>query len=74
VSEPAVDTEVGDVRARSEGVRTSGERHLRSLRQVRSGGSTAMEFSRPLEFDESGFPILQRPSTFVQRVARLLTL
>jgi hypothetical protein len=63
----------GEARARSEGDRTSRERYLRSRRRVRSGRSTPVDRPRPLEFDESGFPIAQRPSSFVERVARLLT-
>jgi hypothetical protein len=63
---------LGDVRARSEGERTSGDRYLRARESVRSGGPASVDPARPLEFDESGFPIAQRPSTFVQRVARLL--
>jgi hypothetical protein len=30
-------------------------------------------FARPLEYDESGFPIVQRPSTFASRVSRLIS-
>ena len=33
----------------------------------------AVDRPLPLEFDESGFPITQRPSSFAERVARLLT-
>jgi len=73
VAEQARDREFGDVRARSEGERTSGERYLRSRRQVRSGGPMAVDRPRPLEFDESGFPMTQRPASFARRVARLLT-
>jgi hypothetical protein len=73
MAEPIRDLEFSDVRARSEGVRTSGERYLRSRRQVRGGGPPAVDRPRPLEFDESGFPIAQRPSSFAERVLRLLT-
>jgi hypothetical protein len=62
-----------DVRARSLGERMSGERYLRSQRGVRSGGPRAADRPGPLEFDENGFPIVQRPSSFVDRLARLLT-
>ena len=41
-------------------------------RRVRSGRAGTADRPRPLEFDESGFPIAQRNSSFVQRVARLL--
>jgi hypothetical protein len=54
-------------RARSEGVR----RQLRAREARRSGQGGA--FARPLEFDESGFPIIERPPSFTSRVARLLS-
>ena len=48
------------------------ERYRRRLREVRSGTAHASERARPLEFDESGFPLPQRSPGFVERVARLV--
>ena len=53
-------------RARSEGVR----RQLRARDARRSGQRGP--FARALEYDESGFPILERPPTLAARVARML--
>jgi hypothetical protein len=41
-------------------------------REARSGGARSTDGARPLEFDESGFPIPQRNPSFAERVARLL--
>jgi hypothetical protein len=40
--------------------------------QEARGGRHTDGGPRPLEFDEAGFPIPQRNSSFVKRVARLL--
>lgn len=54
-------------RARSEGVR-------RRVREREAGDpGNGGGFARPLEYDESGFPIVQRPSTFASRVSRLIS-
>ena len=50
------------------------ERYRRSQAQVRRGSADAAGGARPLEFDESGFPIPQRGAGFATRVARLLRL
>ncbi len=34
--------------------------------------SEAVNGPRPLEFDRNGFPVVQRPTDFVTRVARML--
>ncbi len=48
------------------------QRYQDKQSQARSGGMADTAGARPLEFDESGFPIRQNTPNFVQRVARLL--
>jgi hypothetical protein len=48
------------------------ERYRLKQRRARSGKAGEDDRARPLEFDESGFPVAQRNSSLVQRVARLL--
>jgi hypothetical protein len=50
-----------------------GERYRRYQLEARSGRA-ATDGARPLEFDESGFPVRQGNPSFVNRVARLLSL
>jgi hypothetical protein len=47
-------------------------RYQRSQRDATSRRD-AVPGARPLEFDESGFPIPQRSPSFVKRVAQLLS-
>ena len=49
------------------------ERYERYQREVRSGRRSPPAGPRPREFDENGFPIPQRNSTFLARVGRLLS-
>jgi hypothetical protein len=56
-------------RARSE---AAGAERYRQ-RQARIRAAAARDHPRPLEFDESGFPIRQGNSTFLARVTRLLS-
>lgn len=49
------------------------ERYRRRQLERTSGSSHGSEGARPMEFDESGFPISQPNSSFVMRVARLLS-
>jgi hypothetical protein len=49
------------------------ERYQRYQREATSGNRRASNGARPLEFDESGFPVPQRGPGFFERVARLLT-
>jgi hypothetical protein len=42
-------------------------------RHARMGARPRTEGARPLEFDESGFPIPQRNPGLVQRIGRLLS-
>jgi hypothetical protein len=73
MAEPARHIE-GNGRGRAQGDRSSLERYLRSRATADDGRITeAEDRARPLEFDESGFPIAQRAPSFVKRVARLLT-
>jgi hypothetical protein len=48
------------------------ERYRQRQRQARMGRRGVDDRPRPLEFDESGFPIRQRNPSFAVRVARLL--
>lgn len=49
------------------------QRYRERQRQARSGRMvTAPRRPRPLEFDESGFPVVKRNSSFVSLVGRLL--
>ena len=49
------------------------ERYRRFQREAIGGQAPGRGHSRPLEFDESGFPIAQRGLSFATRVARLLS-
>jgi hypothetical protein len=49
------------------------ERYRRFQRQATNGRAETADRARPLEFDESGFPIPQRTPSFARRVARLLS-
>jgi hypothetical protein len=52
----------------------AGAERYRSLqRETRRGRPEAGGRPRPLEFDESGFPIRQRNPSFAGRVTRLLS-
>jgi hypothetical protein len=64
--------EIARARGRSQGERAMVEGYLRSQRQARRRTGDGSDRARPLEFDESGFPIAQRSASFVERVARLL--
>jgi hypothetical protein len=46
-------------------------RYRRAQERARSGRAEEAGWPRPLEFDESGFPIRQRYPGFAVRVARL---
>ena len=48
------------------------ERYRQRQQHARSGRSGIGERARPLEFDESGFPIARRNSSLFRRVARLI--
>ncbi len=48
------------------------ERYRQRQWQARSGRAGIARGALPLEFDESGFPIAERNSGLVKRVARLL--
>lgn len=48
-------------------------RYEQYQRDVRRGTRLRSDGVRPLEFDENGFPIPQRNTGFLERVARLLS-
>ncbi|MCA1698425.1 MAG: hypothetical protein LC790_05770 [Actinobacteria bacterium] len=48
------------------------ERYRRYQQRIRRGRTDAAERPRPTEFDERGFPLPQRNSSFIERVARLM--
>jgi hypothetical protein len=47
-------------------------RYEQYQREIRRGAGRRSDGPRPREFDSNGFPVPQRNSTFVERVARLL--
>jgi hypothetical protein len=49
------------------------ERNRPSERQTSNARAETEDRPRPLEFDQSGFPIAQRSPSFAARVARLLS-
>jgi hypothetical protein len=50
--------------------RSEAERRESRARTARARGNR--RFAAPMQYDESGFPIPQRPPTFADRVRRLL--
>jgi hypothetical protein len=72
MSEQTQTRELSRARGRTQGERAEVERYVRSQRQARRRTTGASDRARPLEFDESGFPIVQERASFVDRVARLL--
>lgn len=73
MSEHARQRDVADPRERSHGARASAERYWRARQQLRTGDAESAGRPRPLEFDESGFPIGQPRRSFAERVAGLLS-
>ena len=67
--QPSALARAGRPGARNE--RTGAERYLLRQLALRRGRDPAGA-PHPLEYDESGFPLPQRNSSFVKRVARLL--
>jgi hypothetical protein len=63
--------DLGDAIAAALKEQASAETYERRLRQVRRGRAETVDPPRPLEFDANGFPIAQRRSSFVRRIARL---
>jgi hypothetical protein len=63
--------ELGDALAAALEEQASVERYERRQWQVRRGRAETVDPPRPLEFDANGFPIAQRRSSFITRVARL---
>ena len=51
----------------------SAQGYLRSQRDALNGNRERAGHARPLEFDESGFPIAQKSPGFFQRVRRLVS-
>jgi hypothetical protein len=65
-------TRTRELGARSQGKRASLERYRRSQSLARGMSPPTPGRRGPLEYDERGFPRVQRSSSFVQRVARLI--
>jgi hypothetical protein len=72
MSDQARQREVNRSLERALSERSGAERYRERQRQARSGRAGARDHARPLQFDESGFPIRQPNSTFLARVGRLL--
>lgn len=72
MSNQARQRELGDAVERALSEQPGAGRYRRRQREVTSGRARTTEGARPMEFDESGFPLPQRKPSFVQRVARLL--
>ena len=66
--------QLGDALAAVLAEQAGSERYRRYQRKATNGGrARAVGGARPREFDARGFPVPQRNSSFVERVARLLT-
>ncbi len=72
MSDQARQRELRDVVEQALREQLATERGRRQQLEMTSGGAPRGEGARPIEFDESGFPLPQRNPSFVQRVARLL--
>jgi hypothetical protein len=73
MSEQAQLRDLGDALEAALREQAAAEGYQRSQAQIRRGRAEPAERPRPLEFDRNGFPVPQRPPSFVQRVARLLS-
>jgi hypothetical protein len=73
MSEQAQRRELRDALAAALNEPAGAARYRQRQRQARKGRPDGEDRPRPLEFDESGFPIRQRNPSFAARVARLLT-
>jgi hypothetical protein len=73
MSEQVHQRELGEALAAVLNEPAGAERYRRSQREARSGRAVSVDRPRPLEFDESGFPVRQGNPSFVARVARLLS-
>lgn len=72
MTEQARQRALGDAVQAALSERAGSESYQRSQRRVRRGRGDPVDRARPLEFDQSGFPVAQHSPSFVQRVARLL--
>ena len=73
ISEQVHQRELGDALAAVLNESAGGEHYRRSQWEARRGTPEAGDRHRPLEFDESGFPIRQQNPGFASRLARLLS-
>jgi hypothetical protein len=73
MSEQVSQRELGDALAAVLNEPAGAERYRRLQWEARRGGPEAGDRPRPLEFDESGFPIRQQNPGFASRLARLLS-
>jgi hypothetical protein len=73
MSDQARERELDRSLERALGERAQAERYQQRHRRARTGQLETSERPRPLEFDESGFPIRQHNSSFLARVTRLLS-
>jgi hypothetical protein len=71
MSNQARQRELRDAVERALSEQLGAERYRRRQLEVTSGRARTTEGARPMEFDESGFPLPQRNRSFVQRVAQV---
>lgn len=72
MSDQARPRQLGDAVERALSEQLAAERYRQRQLKVTGGSARTTDGARPMEFDESGFPIPQRNPSFVQRVARVL--
>jgi hypothetical protein len=65
--------ELGDVLALLLQEQAGADRYRRRQARMRRSRTETLDRARPLEFDESGFPISQRSPSFDNRITRLLS-
>jgi hypothetical protein len=73
MSERAQGHRLGDALLSVLSEREGAARYEQYQREIRNGTAQVADGPRPREFDESGFPIPQRNTSFLERVARLLS-
>ncbi len=73
MSDQARGRSLGTTQGSALGERSGAARYEHYQREIRKGNPASRDGPRPQEFDENGFPIPQPRTSFLERVARLLT-